>query len=85
MDEIDAAQEYLQRTIEESTASVLKEAENSKKRLIDMRDSGVPNTCRYCGEEIEGYTSSFCKPDGDWSCAKEYQKEKDAERRNIKV
>lgn len=85
MDEIDQATAYLQRTIDESTNSVLKEAEKAKKRLIDMQEAGIENKCRYCNESIEGYHSSFCKREDDWSCAEEYQKEKDAERRNGKI
>lgn len=84
MDDIDTATEYLQRTIDESTNSVLREAEKAKKRLIDMREAGIENKCRYCDSVIDGYHTSFCKKEDDWSCAEEYQKERDAEKRNGK-
>ena len=85
MDEIDIANEYLDRTIKESTDSVLSEYEQSKKRLLDLMADDKPVHCKYCGEELIGYTSWFCKPEYDWSCATEYQREKEAQKRNMKV
>ena len=91
MDEIDIANEYLDRTIKESTDSVLSEYEQSKKRLLDLMADDKPVHCKYCGEELIGYTSWYCpaelnhKGEIVWSCDVEHKREKEAQKRNMKV
>lgn len=67
---------------EEAIAVARAPQEQERKRLIDMENEGLPNNCRYCGEPVTGYTSAFCQPEDDWSCSREYSREREAMKRN---
>ena len=73
MDDADHAAERQQLMIDKGIEAAL--------RLSDSKhELGV---CAYCGDLVKN--ESFCFPEDGWSCASQYQLEKDSELRNIKI
>lgn len=67
---------------EEAISRAMSEVDSHKQRIIDARDSGITNTCLYCGDALEGYSGNFCKPyeyePGKYiSCAEDHKLERE--------
>lgn len=85
MDEGDISVELYERFLSLSLHNAQDVYNSTHINLKRLEERGIVNKCKYCDEVIDGYSSAFCAPESDWSCAAEYEKEINSKNRVMKV